>query len=223
MPKQTFFNLPEEKRQGLIEIALDEFANYDYQTASVSRIVARAGIAKGSLYQYFEHKQDLYEYLFELATEKKLAYLNQHQPPDPNMNIFAYLSWLLKYRVGFELAYPRWNKLTYRAVIGDAPLSAEVEDKAKGVATEYIQNLLARGIQRGDIDPAIDPDLGAFVFSAVVVEFGRYLSLRLSADSQADAGDKDLSVESEALQTFFDKLLYILEHGMGRQKMPQEG
>ncbi len=53
MPQATFFNLPEEKRQKILECALDEFAAHDYDSASVSKIVAKAGIAKGSLYQYF--------------------------------------------------------------------------------------------------------------------------------------------------------------------------
>ena len=42
MPHQTFFNLPEEKRQTLIDCALDEFAARDYDSASISQIVARA-------------------------------------------------------------------------------------------------------------------------------------------------------------------------------------
>jgi hypothetical protein len=55
---QTFSNLPEEKRQRILRIAIDEFADNDYDSASVSRIVARAGIAKGSFYQCFVDKDD---------------------------------------------------------------------------------------------------------------------------------------------------------------------
>ena len=51
MPTQTFWNLPSEKRDALIAIAVEEFASNDYDAASISRIVARAGIAKGSIYQ----------------------------------------------------------------------------------------------------------------------------------------------------------------------------
>ena len=31
MPKQTFFNLPEEKRNHIIEVSIDEFAKAPYQ------------------------------------------------------------------------------------------------------------------------------------------------------------------------------------------------
>lgn len=47
--KSTFTNLQAAKRQAIIDIAIEEFAAHPYATASVSHIVARAGIAKGSL------------------------------------------------------------------------------------------------------------------------------------------------------------------------------
>ena len=71
MPRQTFFNLPEDKRNPIIDLALDEFSKYDYKNASISRIVARAGIAKGSLYQYFEDNRDLFLYLVEISGQAK--------------------------------------------------------------------------------------------------------------------------------------------------------
>jgi AcrR family transcriptional regulator len=83
MPKTTFFNLPEEKRRLILDLAIEEFAERDYKSASISNIVARAGIAKGSLYQYFEDKHDLYLYLIELAGEEKKVFLASHPPPDP--------------------------------------------------------------------------------------------------------------------------------------------
>ena len=67
MPKQTFFNLAESKRDAFLELAIDEFAKNDYKNASISRIVEKAGIAKGSFYQYFENKADLYLYLIQLS------------------------------------------------------------------------------------------------------------------------------------------------------------
>ena len=49
MPKETFQNLPAAKRDRFVAAALDEFAQHDYRTTSLTRIVAAAGIAKGSV------------------------------------------------------------------------------------------------------------------------------------------------------------------------------
>jgi len=72
MVKQTFLNLDEEKRRHIISLAYTEFATHTYTGASLSRIVERAGIAKGSIYQYFDDRMDLYLYLLEKAAERKL-------------------------------------------------------------------------------------------------------------------------------------------------------
>jgi AcrR family transcriptional regulator len=63
MPKDTFFNLPADKRALIRDVAISEFARYSYDAASINRMVAEAGIAKGSFYQYFEDKRDLFLYL----------------------------------------------------------------------------------------------------------------------------------------------------------------
>jgi len=71
MPKQTFFNLPEEKKQNLIAAAEIEFSKVPLMKASVANIIKIAGIPRGSFYQYFENIEDLYMYLLEQETDKK--------------------------------------------------------------------------------------------------------------------------------------------------------
>ena len=63
MPKQTFFNLPEEKRNHIIEVSIDEFAKAPYQNISINHLIKSMNIPTGSFYQYFEDKKDLYFYI----------------------------------------------------------------------------------------------------------------------------------------------------------------
>lgn len=65
MPKKTFFGLPQEKQQRLLEAAKVEFSRTSLQEASVANIVKLAEIPRGSFYQYFEDKEDLYYYYFD--------------------------------------------------------------------------------------------------------------------------------------------------------------
>ena len=74
MPKDTFFNLPEDKRTLICDVAIDEFAEYPFDQASINRIVAKSGIAKGSFYQYFEDKKDLFLHIMQLIAEEKINY-----------------------------------------------------------------------------------------------------------------------------------------------------
>ena len=65
MPTETFFRLPEAKRETLLCCARQEFARVPYPDASINRIIHAAGIPRGSFYMYFEDKSDLFLYLMD--------------------------------------------------------------------------------------------------------------------------------------------------------------
>ena len=49
---EAFFALPEEKRQRILNAALEAFAKHEYKKASTDDIAAKAGISKGLLFYY---------------------------------------------------------------------------------------------------------------------------------------------------------------------------
>lgn len=76
MPKITFFNLPENKRQTLINEARREFSRAPLYEASIANIIKGAGIPRGSFYQYFDDKEDIYFFILgEYAKEKRIQFL----------------------------------------------------------------------------------------------------------------------------------------------------
>lgn len=74
MPNTAFFNLSEDKRNLIISVSIDEFASANYDTASINQICKKSNIAKGSFYQYFTDKLDLYIYIMTLAIEEKVNF-----------------------------------------------------------------------------------------------------------------------------------------------------
>ena len=66
MPTNTFFNLPEEKKNKILKAANKEFARVPLEQVSIKNIVEDAEIARGSFYQYFEDKEDLFDYMMDL-------------------------------------------------------------------------------------------------------------------------------------------------------------
>lgn len=73
MPTQTFFRLPEEKRARLTVAAWEEFTRVPFSEASINRIIRSACIPRGSFYQYFADKEDLFNYLQESINGRYLA------------------------------------------------------------------------------------------------------------------------------------------------------
>ena len=103
MPKQTFFNLPAEKREIIMNAAIEEFADYGLENASTNRIVKNSGIAKGSFYQYFEDKQDVFMHMLAVIEQQETEFFASQHLPDQNMDTFHYFRWVIKIGMEFEI------------------------------------------------------------------------------------------------------------------------
>ncbi|MEI3390620.1 MAG: TetR/AcrR family transcriptional regulator [Clostridia bacterium] len=77
MPKDTFLNLSEDKKNKIINAAKKEFARVPIEEASIKNIVEEAEIARGSFYQYFESKEDLLKYILNSKAKNLEAFLKQ--------------------------------------------------------------------------------------------------------------------------------------------------
>ena len=214
MPKQTFFNLPDEKRDQILDVILDEFAENDYANVSISRIVARAGIAKGSFYQYFEDKDDLYNYLLDLIVEAKTEMFSLDHPDPQRVGIFAYLRWMYETSVQFELVHPRFSQIGYRMLNGGAQEEKMIA-RAGEDALAFYKQLVGLGKQQGDIAPDIDEDLAAFTFHLIMTNLGRYMLTRVNAERGSDWQGQQAFIEFPEVKLMFTQALRILEYGMG--------
>jgi len=208
MPKQTFLNLPEGKRKAFIEIALDEFANNDYNSASVSKIVEKAGIAKGSLYQYFEDKQDLFMHLLDVSNQEMMGYIQQSAPPDPNAGFFETLRWQMSATVQASLKYPIHSKLARRAYSSPLPFRDAVLEKAKKVREEHFQGMVAQAQSSGYLDPGLDPAIVSFMIQGLMNDLGPFL--------QSKFGNREGDwVELPEVGEVFDQVIEVLKNGLG--------
>ncbi|TCL54745.1 TetR family transcriptional regulator [Hydrogenispora ethanolica] len=64
-----FSTLEPDKRERIINAALKEFARNGYEKASTNEIIKEAEISKGSLFNYFNSKKELYLFLLEYVVE----------------------------------------------------------------------------------------------------------------------------------------------------------
>lgn len=80
MPNKTFFNLPKERQEEIIRVSIEEFANHDFDSASLNRIINTLEIAKGSFYRYFTSKTDLYTFLINYTLDIQLKYITAFDP-----------------------------------------------------------------------------------------------------------------------------------------------
>lgn len=218
MPHQTFFNLPDKKRQAITDLAIAEFASHDYDSASITKIVKQAKIAKGSFYQYFEDKKELYLYLVNLATKEKLAFLQAATPPQSEMGFFLYLRWLFGVGIKFDLNHPALSQILYRTVYGDIPFRDEVLAMNQASSTEYMKQLVQKGIKDGDIATDISSDMAVFVINTLAEGLRNYIPAQLNLDTKelAEKG-VDKNIDLKVIDKIFDDLFQVLEHGLSNK------
>lgn len=150
MPTATFLGLPEERRARLVEEAITEFAERSYAEASLSQIVRRAGIAKGSLYQYFADKLDLYSWLLtEEVPRRKREFLRREAASG---DFFTMLEHQIERGMAFLVQYPRLARITAAAAHPAADQDVRGLHRAVCQAgTAELEALIRSGMRQGAI------------------------------------------------------------------------
>lgn len=209
MPKQTFLNLPDEKRNTIIKAAIDEFAEYGLENASTNRIVASSGISKGSFYQYFEDKQDVFMYLLTLLEQEKVEYFKGNHPPNMHMDTFQYFRWMIKTGMEFNSAYPRLVQAISRVMIGEGLYYGKKFADVRERTTQGLRTMIGQAIERGEMDPSVDVELAVMIMETWSNAISSYIL-------NEGMKQKDIMkwVRSAKTQVKIDKMLYVMEYGL---------
>ena len=66
---ERFYQLPEDRRNSIINAGFRVFSQYSYKNSPMSGIAAEAGISKSLLFYYFKNKKELYLFLCRYSAE----------------------------------------------------------------------------------------------------------------------------------------------------------
>ena len=151
----TFRHLPPDKQERVLDAALAEFADQGYHQASLNRMVAQAGIAKGSLYQYFPNKEGIFSYIFQYALKLVRRTLTTVKEETLEENFFVRLEKSLLAGVAFSREHPRIFSLYLKIQFDkNVPFRDEFLAAVRRHATEYFASLVRRAQSRGNCGPA---------------------------------------------------------------------
>jgi AcrR family transcriptional regulator len=209
MPKQTFLNLPEEKRNTIIGAAIDEFAQYGLENASTNRIVDNSGISKGSFYQYFEDKQDVFMYLLSVLEREKMEFFKDKHPSGMNMDTFQYFRWMIKAGMEFNSAYPRMAQAVSRVLLGEGMYYGKNFADYREKTAQALKMMIKQAIALGEVDPSVNVELAVMIMETWSNAISNYIL-------NEGMKQKDIMkwVRSTKTQQTIDKLLYIMEYGL---------
>ncbi len=168
MAKATFEQISEEKQQRVLKEAAKLFAERGFSATDVAELAKRAGVSKGSLYNYFESKEDLYVHVCKdgLARSRRAVYGGM----DQDWDIYRQVEHIFRQGVRFALKSPEYVRLYLTASAPgrekfSAKLTLDVEKHTSDHLKKHIRLGQAQGIVRSDLDPR----LAAFFINSLYI------------------------------------------------------
>jgi AcrR family transcriptional regulator len=143
-----------QSRRRILDSAREVFFRDGFMAANLDEVAELAGVAKGTLYRYFESKADLYVEVLadngDVYTQKMSEVVADiNTPASDTVNALSrfYLDWWLRHPEYFQIFWAIDNQ----SVIGElpAPVVAAVSqlwERSLGILDE----VLARGVREGE-------------------------------------------------------------------------
>lgn len=168
MPKNTFSIISDEKRDRIYSAAVHEFAREGYEKASIKNIAARAEISKGSLYDYFENKEDLY--LDVCIHGITLSRQNIDEIIDYSLDFFEQLRIIFLRGLSFAVENPEYTQLYVNlSSCGMERFAEKLTTKVEKTTADFYKSAIKRGIDGGYIHPDVDVNTAAFVINSLYI------------------------------------------------------
>lgn len=216
MPKATFLNLPPDKQERFIAVALQEFAHKEYQSASVTAIVKKLEISKGSVYQYFEDKLDLWLYLKQHAEQVKLTYIRSVKRED-YPGFWEYYRAMYENGINFDLENPWCSLFLYR--IGFKESSPQVQPYLRSwqlQANEMFVALIKKEQQTGAFNKELSPDIAAHFMTTMSMSIADLMQTRyqVNFDENIKQGKPLFGKNKKELLKAVDELITLLQKAL---------
>lgn len=212
MPFATFFNLPDEKKSTILEASIAEFSVNGYQKSSISSIIKKAGIPRGSFYQYFDDKLDLYKYVIEQIGIKKHEYTQNSYQITGEMKFIDIVRNLFIGGVHFYRKYPDMAKIANDLILNpDQDLKKSVLGDSDDKSNEFFHSLIIEGKKRDEIDKQLNNETIILLINSLNLSFVRYFIEK----SGSDYFDDNLLSLADEMILFFEKGLSNPIQGKG--------
>jgi AcrR family transcriptional regulator len=170
MPKPTFNGLPRQKKDRVLTAATDLFAERGFHRAEMDEIARRAGISKGSLYNYFTSKDDLFLHICNLGIHGFRQSVWREIPSD--WDIYRQVEELFRREVPLILEHPHNFQIYLNlASSGMKRFAHRYTRKGEEFGARRLKALLQDGIARGIVRPDLDVRHAAFLIHSLSLVF----------------------------------------------------
>jgi len=175
--------------------------------------VDKCQIAKGSFYQYFDDKKDLFLHLIKRVNEKKLEYISPVFQNPEQYDFFTLIRELFISGLKFAASNPEFTLMgNWLFKSKDHPIYNEVVSVGLQNAQNVYTDLLKLAISRNEIRDDIDLDFVSYIISSLNVNVVEYYFQNVKGE------EPDMRKFEEGIIETVDLLLDFIKNGIGTQK-----
>ncbi|MFC1785108.1 TetR/AcrR family transcriptional regulator [Candidatus Neomarinimicrobiota bacterium] len=157
------------KQKSIIDASVNEFANNGFKNASVNKIVEKAGISKGSLFNYFKSKNLLFDHIYQIALLEVKSYLVKVRDESLDDEFFTRFNKIINAGVVFINKHPRLAKIYFRLLNSDdSPHGKAIIQNLHNEAIRYLTDFVETGIERRELDSNLNPSTVAFMMESIL-------------------------------------------------------
>jgi AcrR family transcriptional regulator len=173
MPNQTFYNLPEEKKERITQAIIDECSTHTFEHINLSNIVRNSNIPRGSFYQYFKDKSDVFDFVYGYIGQVKMKFIGDLMHPSHDIPFLKRFESVYIAGMHFASSYPKLMKAGQKMMESEIFKQNDMLKKATDAAIQFYVNFIKIDQQKGLIRSDIDPVL----LASVMIEFSNKVSL----------------------------------------------
>jgi len=208
--KETFKKIPDEKRKAILNAAMNEFSSKGFNAANINIIAKKAGISIGSMYQYFDSKENLFLTAFDECykiIEHSLSEINLI-----NGNIFDKLDEILKHIQKYSRQFSIMNQLYLEATTqGISGMSKKLSLKMETISSGFYRNAIIEAIEEGIADPGLSAETASFCVDNILLllQFSystKYYKERMKIFAGKNSLKQDEKIRKEILYFFKNAL-----------------
>lgn len=164
-----FEQLADSKQKSIIDASVYEFSNNGFKNASVNKIVEKAGISKGSLFNYFKSKNLLFDHIYQIALREVKSYLAKVRDESKNDDFFTRFSKIINSGIAFINKHPRLARIYFRLLNSDdSPHGKTIIKKLHSEAIRYLTEFVETGIERNELRSELNPTTVAFLMESIL-------------------------------------------------------
>ena len=198
MPKETFYRLPDEKRERIMAAAEREFLENSFEAASINRIIKEAAIPRGSFYQYFEDKKDIFLYIVSTHKNEAFGFVESFIK-DSDGDVFSFMRKAIDFMISAECSekVEGMKRIFSQPWVFDMIVSDTMKGKQEEANTP--KGIIFKYIDKNQLNVENDDELIALINIFASISLGLFFKIFIMG--------KNVEIDKEKIRkTIYDEI-----------------